>query len=191
MVTEPCLIQQSLKYRLSYSIFFFELMRWKATCLMYTELSIYTDCVKSIKTHVWWFLARKRPYLIYKISALLSVCMGNEPKGMKCEFRRRLCFLCNTRQPASPKHILFECESFSSTRSSKLKVIIDSMPNGMRSSFMEMNLNEKTTLLLSGLHCNKYIEEWSQLLINICDFVYEIYRQRKIKFDDMLELGIT
>ena len=169
----------------------FESMRWKASCLMYTELSIYTECVKSIKTHVWWFLARKRPYLIYKISALLSVCMGNEPKGMICEFRRRLCFLCNTRQPVSPKHILFECESLSSARSSKLKVIIDSMPNGLKSSFMEMNLNEKTTLLLSGLHCGKYIDEWSQLMINICEFVYEMYRQRKIIYDDMFEVGIT
>ena len=132
-------------------------MRWKATCLMYTELSIYTECVKSIKTHVWWFLARKRPYLIYKISALLSVCMGNEPKGMKCDFKRRLGFLCDARQAASPKHILFE----------------------------------KTTLLLSGLHCDKYVEEWSQLMINICEFVYDIYRQRKIIYDSMCEVGIT
>ena len=136
-------------------------------------------------------LNRKRPYLIYKISALLSVCMGNEPKGMKCDFKRRLCFLCDARQAASPKHILFECDIFSSARTSKLKLIMDSMPNGMKNSFMSMDLDGKTTLLLSGLHCDKYVEEWSQLMINICEFVYDIYRQRKIVYDSMFVAGIT
>ena len=78
-------------------------------------------------------------------------------------------------------------------RTSKLKLIIDFMPNGMKNSFMGMNLDEKkkNTLLLSGLHCDKYIEEWSQLMTNICEFVYDIYRQRKIIYDNMFEVGIT
>ena len=118
-------------------------------------------------------------------------CIGNEPKGMKCDFKRRLCFLCDARQAASPKHILFECDIFSSARTSKLKLIMDSMPNGMKNSFMSMDLDGKTTLLLSGLHCDKYVEEWSQLMINICEFVYDIYRQRKIIYDSMFEVGIT
>ena len=165
--------------------------RWKASCMMYSELSIYMKCVKSINMHVWWYLAQKRPYLIYKIAAVLAVCMGNQPKGLQCNFHSKLCYLCDQRQPDSPKHVLFECDSFSLFRLSKLKQIIECMPEGMKTSFINISIDERVTLLLSGLQCEVFIEEWSALMVEICDYVYEIYRQRKIKYDAISSNGVT
>ena len=165
--------------------------RWKASCMMYSELSIYMKCVRSINVHVWWSLAKTRPNLIYKIAAILAVCMGNQPKGLQCNFNRKLCYLCDQRQLDSPKHILFECDAFAIYRFSKLKQIIECMPEGMRYSFRNISLDEKVILLLSGLHCEVYIKEWSNLMIEICEYVYEIYRQRKTKYDGITLNGVT
>ena len=179
------------KSKVKNMIFNLEIQRWKATCMMYSGLSIYMKCVKTINMHVWWSLARVRPYLTYKISAVLAICMGNQPRGLQCNFNRKLCYLCHQRQLDSPKHILFQCDAFEIFRISKLNKIIGKMPDAMKESFRHSSQENKVILFLSGLNCDSYIDEWSDVMAEICEFVFEIYRQRKNRYDDVSENGIT
>ena len=152
---------------------------------------MYLRCVKSITTHVWWQLAKFKPYLILKISAVLAVCMGCEPKGLLCNFGKKLCDLCDQRQLDNPKHILFECNALMDYRNSKLQIVIETMPQAMAVSFQNFSIEDKMAFLLSGLHCSTYIDEWSAIMIKTCDFVYGIYHLRKSKYDSKATDAIT
>ena len=65
------------------------------------------------------------------------------------------------------------------------------MPNGMKTSYNNMCLEQKLVLILSGLNCDILIEEWASVMINICEYVYEVYRLRKKYYDLTVPNGIT
>ena len=48
---------------------------------------------------------------VNKISAVMAVLMGNQPKGLQCNFNNKLCRLCSVRDIDSAKHIIFTCDS--------------------------------------------------------------------------------
>ena len=171
------------KNRIKAIVFDIEIQQWKASCILYQDLSLYMKCVNTIRMNSWWVLAKKKPYLVYKISAVMAVLMGNQPKGFQCNFRNKFCSMCPNRQLDSPKHILFECDALSNLRSTKLRELIDSMPEGMKYSFDDLHTDDKIVFLLSGLHCKSFIKEWEDILIKICEFVYDIYHERKNIYD--------
>ena len=149
------------------------------------------ECVKTIKMSIWWSFAHKRPSIVYKISSVLAVLMGNQPKGLQCNLRQRMCKLCSNRSLDSTKHILFECDSLAMYRNTHLSVVTNSMPTGMRNSFLSLPDDKKLELLLSGLHCNSLIEEWDNIMRNICEYVHGIYWERKMKYDNLMTIEMT
>ena len=130
---------------------------------------------------------RKKPCLVNKISAVMAILMGNQPRGLQCNFNNKLCRLCSLRDLDSAKHILFTCDSLGEYRNLKLNEIYYLMPIGMQNSFNELSTEQKLVFFLSGMQCDVLIDEWTTVMIKICEFVYEIYRLRKTKYDMMLE----
>ena len=121
-----------------------------------------------------------------KISAVVSVLMGGQPKGLQCNLQFKICKLCDTRTADSPQHILLECDALKATRDPKMEDILICLPRGMQNSIDAMDIREKFVFLASGLKCDSFIEEWSYILIKVCNFVYDIYVIRKSQYD-MLE----
>ena len=62
------------------------------------------------------------------------------------------------------------------------------MPNGMNSSFNQMNDYEKTVFLLSGLKCKKLIPEWIPIMLRVLSFIYRMYEKRKEIYDSIADL---
>ena len=167
-----------------------EYQRWRASCMLYPELKIYLRGVSNIKMHVWWSLVQVHPHTFKKISAVMSVLMGNEPKGLQCFRVHNLCGLCSLRETDSSEHILFRCEALAELRNTKLNELYSIMPSGMISSIYEMSDAERLVLLLSGLHCTTLVEEWIPIMTGISSFVYTLYEMR-MKLYDREKLNIN
>ena len=61
----------------------------------------------------------------------------------------------------------------------------------IKTSFRNLGLDAKVNLLLSGLHSEVFIHDWADLMTAICEFDYDIYRQRKLKYDAITLNGVT
>ena len=61
----------------------------------------------------------------------------------------------------------------------------------MKTSFRNLGLDAKVNLLLSGLHSEVFIHDWADLMTAICEFDYDIYHQRKLKYDVITLNGVT
>ena len=55
--------------------------------------------------------------------------------------------------------------------------IANSMPDAMKSVFLNMNPSSKTKFLLSGLN-SSYTGEWALIYQRIVEFIYEMYQER-------------
>ena len=54
---------------------------WKASCLLYKELSFYIVAVNRISLHAWWRLTKIKPQLSNHICSVISVLCGGQPRG--------------------------------------------------------------------------------------------------------------
>ena len=176
---------ESSKKRIKSIIWDFEIKQWKSSCIMYPELKYYIKGVSEIRMIVWWSLARKHPHLMNKVSAVVAVIMGSQPKRLQCNFRHKLCRLCDLRIKDTPLHTLMSCTQHTEKRDHHLRNIVSSMPVAMANSFDNMTPEEKFTFMLSGLQCRSIIEEWKDIMVKICSFVFEIYTIRKQLYDQM------
>ena len=70
-----------------------EIIRWKVTCSMYSKLRNYNCCVKMIKLHPWWEFVKNYPFMFKKVSAVVSVLMGDQPRGLQI-FDHERCQIC-------------------------------------------------------------------------------------------------
>ena len=64
-----------------------------------------------------------------------------------------------------------------------MRNILGNMPPGMATTIGAASMAENITLFLSALKCNRLIEEWCPLLMNISSFVYDMYRVRYILYE--------
>ena len=163
----------------------FETNRWKSSCMLYRELKLYMDGVMAIRMNVWWLLAKKRPHLTGKISSVIAVLMSCQPKSLQCNHGHKLCRLCQITVVENPVHTLFHCNRLGTVRTPLLENIIKDMPAPMADCVLKMNDADKFIFFISGLKCELFIDEWEQILIQICNFVHEIYVHRKSEYSLM------
>ena len=161
-----------------------EYFRWRATCFLYSSLSVYMSAIDKIAVHTWWIFANKFPHLLRKISSVVALLCGTQPKSLQCF--QTMCKLCQSRQPDSIEHTLFVCESLKSTRIDHLRKISASMPIAMNNEFSNMTPHRKVVFLLSGLSA-AYTWEWTAIYSNIANFVYEMYRERFKYYEQISE----
>ena len=160
-----------------------EKMSWKASIMMYKELNIYSRCVPDIKELAWWRYARKFPHIKNKVSSVVAVLLGSQPKGMQRNFKTKICQLCGIIE--SPKHILFECESLSRVRTQLWNNILHVMPTGMVNDINALGADDKTSFFLSGMWSYDFIQEWADIYHQIAIFIDAMYQERRKIYDEM------
>ena len=156
---------------------------WKATCLMYDRLKIYRVTIVSISMHAWYIFSNQYPQMCKKVSAVIAIACGTQPKGMYCT-TTNTCVLCTRRAPDSPEHILFWCEVLSQIRDNHMQRIISEMPRALQLSFESMPPSEKVVFLISGFRC-EYTREWSQIYKECANFVFSMYKERHNIFSNI------
>ena len=60
-------------------------------------------------------------YYNKKVSAVVAILMGGQPKCMQTNIDKSICLICDTRTPDTALYILFECDALSDVRNRKLK----------------------------------------------------------------------
>ena len=139
--------------------------------------------------HAWWSIAKSVPYLSYKIASIFSILMGSQPKFMMCNFQSKICKLCNSRSKDDATHILFDCDGLRIFRAAAWIRVIQMMPHGMICEIQDMTSREKTIYLMSCLG-GSHIPEWTNVYVQIVNYVHDIYQQRASMYKE-IEDGIT
>ena len=133
------------------------------------------SAIDKIAIHTWWVFSNKFPHLLRKVSSVVSLLCGTQPKGLQCF--QTMCKLCANRQTDCVEHILFVCESLNSIRIEHLRKISGSMTIAMVNEFSHMTPDRKVVFLISGLNAS-YTWEWAEIYSNIANFVYTMYSVR-------------
>ena len=49
-----------------------EIVKWRASCMMYRELHVYNSCVLQIEMHAWWSVLKLRPYFKKHVASVMA-----------------------------------------------------------------------------------------------------------------------
>ena len=170
------------------SVWDLEYIQWQVTCSMYSKLKIYNISVKEIKLHPWWEVVKIFPYMFKKVSAVLSVLMGDQPRGLQI-FDQLRCQICHDYKVDCAFHVLFECVTLEDIRNPLLCKISDSVPECEKVAYEAMNVNDKMSWLLSGF-VPKYSDLYNGCYKNTANFVYYMYHRRFLIYD-ATRIGVT
>ena len=168
-----------------------EKYRWRSTCSMYPNLSYYNKHIDKISMHSWWLFVNKYPYMSSKVSALFSVLMGSEPRGLHIYDKNifNYCTICQNNERNDHVHILFKCIATENERSKFLLKLNDSMPCDLLFSYMSMSEHDRVGFLLSGFNI-KYSNELDSVYIATANFIFNMYKRRYEIYDERNK-GVT
>jgi hypothetical protein len=159
-----------------------EYEKWRVSCMLYGQLSMYSKTTTRITIHPWWVIANKIPKLTKEISAAISILMGCQPKGIQRNLANGVCKICDAYKSDSATHVLFECSSLKRVRDMKWQHAINSMPDRM-SSHVESLSKSKLTELIASCYHESYVFEWLPLYIATASFIYSMYSERARCYD--------
>ena len=163
-----------------------EKQMWKATCILYGNVSNYQNMIKDIKMLAWWKFVRKKPIKMKQVSCLVAILSGTQPKGMQANFSN-LCRMCDERRYESPEHVLMRCPRLSAQRLIFIHRIKAHMPPAMADCYEGMTISEKIQFFLSGFN-SSFIEEWSPLYSSVAEFVWGMYKCRYELYNEVEQL---
>lgn len=166
-----------------------EQIRWKLTLHLYSSITLYRNCISSIRVSVWWHVCRCRPHLTKATRIVMKLLAGQHGLGVNvARFQNaprnrdqlntcasRACPLCDTDTPETVEHFLMACTRLNDTR----QVMLDNLvllPN-TQMRFFSLNPYEKTVFLLSGMG-GDFIWEWLDSYESIVTFVARMYTER-------------
>ena len=159
----------------------------KASSLMYRNLSIYRECVYYKKMNIWWKCVGKSSNAFKDVSCVVALLCGTQPNGYGVNFgSRRRCLLCCDYTTETLEHIIFECSAIE-VRQSLMDNLIESMPTGMRASFISMNNQMKVKFILSGLGSENYLHEWNNIYLSASKLIHNIYSERAAKYKSITD----
>ena len=189
---EDCLLRGDLdmathlKTKVKEIIRNFEKLRWKCSLPLYRELAFYMTHMTDIKPLSWWCFTKKYPHLKRKVSCVVAVLLGGQPRGIQRNIDHKICKICYLRAAEDPAHILFKCPALAAKRETTWHRVLASMPLGMSRSLAEMPLQSMTEFILTGMKSESYIEEWDEIYLTIANFVFSMYNHRKDLYDETL-----
>ena len=134
--------------------------------------------------HTWWVITLKLPHFYKQTSCIMSIVLGGQPHGLQRNLGKSVCGLCGNREDAS--QVVFDCIELNDIRNCKIVRVYENMPNAMRLSIEGMSIREKAVFFLSPLK-SKYVLEWDDIYKSIASFVFEIYKERAKKYDDIVK----
>ena len=167
------------KHLVKYEIKRLENAKWKSSCILYGQLSMYLVTVQNISIHVWWKISSKIPSAINNIAGVMSVIMGSQPRGTFCYGLWKLCPICDLHASDTVQHVLFECPKTKLPRDRKLAKLMSVMPPAMARSFKYMNAASKSQMVLSAYGCKQLIDEWLTLYAETASFICKMFVYRK------------
>ena len=126
---------------------------------------------------------RKFPHIKKKVSSVIAVLLGSQPKGLQRNIGQNTCCLCGIKE--SPQHILFQCQPLNTIRTRVWADVLSVMPLGMAADLSALDPDSKTAFVLSGMNTTSFIEEWEDIYYKMANFVYCIYRERMLLYDEM------
>ena len=94
--------------------------------------------------------------------------------------------MCEIHEKDTPDHILFRCEALAQVRDHRISKLHGLLPHAMIACLNDMSDEGKLLILVTGLHCDRLIDEWIPILISISSYIYAIYVKRKQMYDRML-----
>ena len=162
-----------------------EYMRWRATCMLYRGLTGYLETHKNIQIHAWWKLAKMKPGITRKVSSIMAVFMGGQPRGLQRNMGSNKCGLCGSYTDRyTPLHILFKCSVLENVRKTAWQALISAMPPRMAIDIERKNMSERCRFLLSAWG-GSYIMEWTDLYCATVSYVHVLYAERANIYDLM------
>ena len=135
--------------------------------------------------HTWWTYADKFPHSTAKISTVLSLLLGTQPKHTHVAvFDRKCCGLCEENYEENAEHIWFKCRCLIEKRSALFPVLTASMPKAMADEFnaYENNVHNVTSLMLYGLR-GSYVPEWTNVYAAVITYINAMYAERNILYE--------
>ena len=170
------------------SVWNMEYMQWKVTCNMYAKLCIYKHHVTEMKLHPWWEYVKFYPFMFKKVSAVLSVLMGDQPRGIKI-FDQARCQICNDNKIDCSFHVLFECITLEDIRNPLLYKLYACMSVCDKEAYDSMIIYDKLCYILSGFS-PRYNKSYDAMYRNAANFVYSMYYKR-FELYDASKMGVT
>ena len=166
-----------------------EILQWKLTCSMYDKLNVYNRCVHEMKLHPWWMFVKFYPSFFKMTAAVISVLMGEQPRGFQI-YDKKKCEICRNNDIDCSFHVLFECRALDTVRSNLFSKVILSMPDCIKLHFESLVSQEKMRFLLSGFQQTRYVESYAELYKSTAKFVYFLYKTR-YELYDATRIGVT
>ena len=158
-----------------------EYRQWKATCLMFSSLSVFRKATVNISLNCWWYYVKTKPDMCKRVSSVIAVLAGSQPSGATRNPGVVRCGICGHHKE-DVCHILFDCHGLREKRDSLWSRVENDMPHGLKTEIRLMTSFDKTVLILSG-YGNKFIREWSELYKSTAIFIHELYNTRALLYD--------
>ena len=138
---------------------------------------MYSKLWQRIGMHPWWHFCKDHPHMTRKVSAVVSVLCGVQPKGMQFNFNGSPCGICGEHAREDAGHVLFDCAALAGARRVRWERLLASVPPPMAQDLDEMLTTERTELMLSGPG-KLYIADWGHIYVAFAEYVYGMYMQR-------------
>ena len=122
------------------------------------------------------------PNMTRKVSALMALLLGGQPTGLQRNIEGKRCQLCYSDTNDDVVHVLWACQALDKCRKPRWENVISTMPESMAQDIQQLQWNEITLCILSGLG-KTYIPEWSKTYVEIVNFMYEMYLFRAKLYD--------
>ena len=140
--------------------------------------------MSNIKIHPWWLFVKDDPIYCTKVSGVLAVLMGAQPKKYQRNFGHSRCKICGDFESENIEHILFTCNALEPYRNILWDNILLKTTNPLKLDIMQMTIRERSTFLLSCLN-ESYTPEWKDLYKAIAHFIYKMYVHRALLYDNI------
>ena len=173
----------SVKAQIKQIVWENETNRWKASCLMYTELDCYTRSVSRIRMHPWWLFLKQEPIYCNKVASIMSLLVGGQPIKYQRNFGHTRCGICEYFDYESIEHILFTCITLEPYRTTLWENVLSKMTDPLKMSIIRMTNRDKVKFILS-CYSESYVDEWKALYRATADFVYKMYVYRAGLYDN-------
>ena len=155
----------------------------RASCLLYRNLSTFTDCVQYKTLNVWWKCVAISSNAFRSVSCVIALLCGTQPNGYGVNFgSQQRCQICCDYVTETMEHIIFECTGLQTKRHIVMELLMNSMPHAMRESFMMMNSKAKVVFILSGLGSSNYVPEWQDIYLKASRLIHVMYSERSMKY---------
>ena len=146
---------------------------------MYKCGNLYAQCIHYGELWSWWRFCKYKPAYVNKCFVILRLATGNHVirERRNKQYSSRMCQECNAMVDDTVHHMLFECSGLSQIRDITWNNVLTAAPRALANDLNNMSSERKTILLLSGF--GQFIQEWSNMYIVACNFLYEMHHVKK------------